>query len=81
MGRAGLRRSNTRTTLSTPPVAIVMSRYLFQSWVRSSLGAEIATGTLICGFDIPPAATGGEGVRESKMRRWESEVTAETRDG
>jgi hypothetical protein len=68
---------------STPAVATMLSRYLFQSWVRASLGA---TPT---GAGVPMRGFGGvwmgtlmvrwllalAGVLRSKTRRWLSLLT------
>lgn len=79
--------------LSTPAVATTVSLYLFQSWVRISAGGEAAAAAAL---GLGGAATAGgawtgmaetrwylaeEGVRRSKMRRKESEETAEMSAG
>jgi hypothetical protein len=84
MGPApGIRMSKTRIRRSTPAVATMLSRYLFQSCVRASLGG---TPT---GAGVPMRGFGGvwmgmlsvrwfdalAGVRRSKTRRWLSELT------
>lgn len=71
-----------RSTRSTPPVATTASRYLFQSCVRISAGAAPGcegaewTGMLVVRWYFAE-----DGVRRSKMRRCESEETAEMRAG
>jgi hypothetical protein len=74
--------------VSTPAVAMVVERYLFQSWVKHSEGGKVWVGReLIVGggpwmgirctrwFDAEA------GVRRSKMRRWESDDTEERMEG
>lgn len=89
---AGLRMSKVRMMRSTPPVATTVELYLFQSWVRTSAGGLAAgPGRPTPGWGPEPAAWTGivetrwyfadEGVRRSKMRRCESEETAEMRAG
>ena len=80
----GARMSKVRIARSTPAVASTLSRYLFQSCVRASLGG------IPMGGASPGCAFGGVwigmlsvrwfdalvGVRKSKMRKWLSELTA-----
>jgi hypothetical protein len=77
---------------STPAVAKMDGRYLFQSWVRASAGAHAAGGTpALPGIGDAGAAWMGiwrvrwldaeAGVRRSKMRTYESEVTQESISG
>ena len=57
------RISKTRMTRSTPPVAIISGRYLFQSWVKSSLlpGTWTSIAGLAGGSTERGAALGGTG--------------------
>jgi len=86
--------SKVRMMRSTPAVAMRLGRYLFQSWVRASLGWK--AGRLEPSAEIWPGALGrGEwiamletrwleaevGVRRSKIRRCESEETEERIEG
>lgn len=75
---------------STPPVATIVSLYLFQSWVRTSAGGLPAARPGLTPGWAPAAWTGivetrwylaEEGVRRSKIRRCESEETADIRAG
>jgi hypothetical protein len=73
-------------TRSTPPVAMTVSRYLFQSWVRTSAGAEGGRPVPGPGWEWTGMVEtrwyfAEEGVRRSKMRIWESEETAEMMEG
>lgn len=84
--------SNVRIMVSTPAVAMTVSRYLFQSCVSASAGGKV------CRFPptewIPLGLFGPwigirctrwleaeAGVRRSKTRRCESEVTEERTEG
>jgi hypothetical protein len=77
---------------STPPVARMVSRYLFQSWVRHSDGwvgggrfvAKVEPGTGAApwiGINWTKWLEAEAGVLRSKMRMWLSEVTEEMIDG
>ena len=87
--------SNVRIMRSTPAVAMVLGRYLFQSWVRASEGWKAAGGRLEptgwmfeawgsgvwMGIEETRWFAAEVGVRRSKMRRWESEETEERMEG
>jgi hypothetical protein len=88
--------SKVRMMRSTPAVAMRLGRYLFQSWVRASLGWKAGEGRLEPRAAMGPGRLGsGEwiamletrwleaevGVRRSKIRRWESEETEERTEG
>jgi hypothetical protein len=81
----GTLRSNVLIIRSTPAVAIMVSRYLFQSCVSASEGgtpAEGATpgrtfGAWCMGMDWTRWLEAEAGVRRSNTRRCESEETAE----
>lgn len=71
--------SKERMKRSTPAVAIMEERYLFQSWVRASDGGmageekgrcrDRIEGALCMGIDRVRWFEAEEGVRRSKMRR------------
>jgi hypothetical protein len=84
--------SNVRRSLSTPPVATTEWLYLFQSWVRTSAGPAggaggleedrgLGVGGVWTGITVVRWYRAEDGVRRSNMRMFESEETAETRDG
>lgn len=90
----GARVSNVRIRRSTPAVARMVERYLFQSWVRASLGGkgparEVGVGVLgegCCwaewiGIVRTRWLEAELGVRRSKRRRRESEEAEERREG
>jgi hypothetical protein len=83
--------SKVRIIWSTPPVAMTVSRYLFQSWVRASDGRvrllgfvpKLAPGTGAApwiGINWTKWLEAEAGVRRSKMRIWLSDETDETMD-
>ena len=76
-------------TRSTPAAAMMVSRYLFQSCVKASVGG-MPGGEGRPGRERGGACKGMErvrwldaeaGVRRSKMRRWESEEREDRREG
>jgi len=76
--------SNVRMVRSTPAVAIMVERYLFQSWVRASAGGAapapprgILPGREWRGRVRTRWFEADAGVRRSKTRRRESELTEE----
>jgi len=85
--------SKVRMSRSTPAVAMVLGRYLFQSCVRASEGGE--AGVWVTAADLLKGGGGGVwmgmarvrwleaegGVRRSKMRRCESDETEERIEG
>ena len=84
--------SKVRMSRSTPAVAMVLGRYLFQSCVRASEGGE--AGVWIPAYLLVVSPWGvwmgmarvrwfeaEGGVRRSKMRRCESEETEERSEG
>lgn len=78
--------SKVRIRRSTPAVARIVSRYLFQSWVRASDGAmptEAAAprrglGGVCIGILSVRWLAAEAGVLRSKMRRCESEDTLDS---
>jgi len=88
--------SKVRIKRSTPAVATMVERYLFQSWVRASLGGKgPACPPSEVGFALLDEGCCAEwigivrtrwleaelGVRRSKRRRWESAETEERMEG
>lgn len=79
--------SKARIKVSTPATATMFDRYLFQSWVRASEGGATAARfpNLAPGLEAEPWMgircmrwfEADAGVRMSKIRRCESEVTDE----
>jgi hypothetical protein len=82
----GLRKSKVRMIRSTPAVATMLERYLFQSCVKASDFSK--AGRLVMREDISWIGIerirwldAEAGVRRSKTRRVESEETDEMIDG